>query len=158
MRLQFIDIELAKYLVKNKVPLCSVLDNMTLTPTACRVVPKGVAFKFTEVPDRNASEVLSKGDVTAPIELLPPVDKDSYTIDDFVGMRLQKINQEPFSIVEKADNYGASDIIECKLLEDTLDILKDTVFTAPLTPEIMIDIDFDNNIIIVSDVIDYYIT
>jgi 16S rRNA processing protein RimM len=158
VRLQFIDIDLANYLVKNKVPLYSVLDDKVLTPIACRIVPKGIAFKFSEIPDRNASETLSKGDVTADSALLPEVDEDNYSLDDLVGLTVQKSDNIPIATVTKAYNYGASDIIECITLVNPDNAAeKPKEFTAPVSPDTVLDIDFDKKIISVTEMIDYFI-
>lgn len=156
VRLQFIEADLAHYLVKNKVPLYSVLDDMALTPTACRIVPKGIAFRFAEIPDRTAAERLSKGDVTAPIDLLPEIDEDNYSLDNLVGMIVQKLDNIPIATVQKAYNYGASDIIECSLITGSHSEHSPKEFIAPLSPDTVVEIDFDKKIIVVTDMIDYF--
>ncbi len=155
VRLQFIDSDLAQYLVTNKVPLYSVLDDMVLTPKSCRAVPKGIAFRFLEVPDRNAAERLSKGEITASVDLLPEIDEESYGLNDLVGMCVQKSDNIQIATVQKAYNYGASDIIECVTIADSENTTKE--FTAPMSPDTVIDIDFEKRIIIVTDMIDYFV-
>jgi 16S rRNA processing protein RimM len=155
VRLQFIETDLADYLIKNKVPFYSVSDDKILTPKAYRIVPKGLAFRFLEVPDRNAAEALSKGDITVPIDLLPEIDEDTYGLDDLIGMVVQKSDGIPIATITKAYNFGASDIIECLTIETEQTPPKE--FTAPMSPDTIIDIDFDKKIVIVTDMIDYFI-
>ena len=155
VRLQFIDSELADYIVKNKVPLYSPSDAISLTPKSYRVVPKGIAFRFIEIPDRNAAERLSKGEITAPIDLLPKIDTDNYDLSDLISMTLQKSDNTSIAVVQNAYNFGASDIIECVTIAKLSKEAKE--FTAPLSPDVIIDIDFDNKVILVTDMIDYFI-
>ena len=154
VRLQFIDSDLAEYLVKNKIPLYAVKDDKILTPKAYRIVPKGIAFRFLEITDRTAAEGLSKGDITVPIDLLPEIDEDTYSLDDLIGMVVQKSDNIPIATITQAYNFGASDIIECVTIHNADTPPKE--FTAPMSPDTIIDIDFDNKIVIVTDMIDYF--
>jgi 16S rRNA processing protein RimM len=155
VRLQYIDNDLADYIIKNKVPLYSVLDERTLTPKSYRAVPKGLAFRFLEIPDRTAAEALSKGDVTALIDLLPQATPDDYATSDLIGMVVKKTDNIAFATVQQVYNFGASDIIEC--LTIATDTTPSKEFTAPLIDDVITEIDFDNKIIYVTDMIDYFL-
>jgi ribosomal 30S subunit maturation factor RimM len=157
IRLQFIDIKLAQYLVKHKIPVYLAGKSIQLTPVACRAVSKGIAFKFAEVLNRNDAEKIPKGDIEVQADLLPKATSDNYMIEDFVGFKLRKDNQVFFADVIQSYNFGASDIIECELLIDMLDMKKATVFSIPMTDEIILDINFSTKEILVSDIVDYYL-
>lgn len=156
VRLQYIDTELADYIIKNKIPLYAVSDERTLTPKSYRVVPKGLAFRFLEILDRTAAEGLSKGDLTVPIDVLPPPSEDSYDDDALLDMVLQKKDAKmPLATITKVSNFGSSDILECITIATEAKPAKE--FTAPLIDDVVIDIDFDAKIIYVTDMIDYFI-
>jgi len=158
VRLQFIDLELAHYLVSKKIPLTINATGAILTPVKCRQVPKGVAFYFEEVADRNAAETLPKGELSAPIELLPAVSNENYTLEDLVGVTVYLDNHDKaFATVTQASNYGASDVLECTLLQDMCDKEKGGVFSVPLTPDIIIDLDFEKRILTVTNHVDFFI-
>jgi 16S rRNA processing protein RimM len=156
VRLQYIETDLADYIIKNKIPLYAVIDNRTLTPKSYRSVPKGLAFRFLEIPDRTAAEALSKGDITAPIDLLPEeVSDDGYAADDLVGMIIKKSDNIPLATVQQVVNFGASDIMECVTIATDTTPAKE--FTAPIIDDVVVDIDFDAKIIYVTDMIDYFL-
>lgn len=148
IRVQFLEMDLAKYLVKNKIALYAENDDRTLTPTACRQVPKGIAFKFAEIPDRTAAEALSKGNLGTDYDNLPPVTEDNYDLDDLIDLKLQDEQGNIVGTVFRAYNFGASDIVDC-ISED--DDKKE--FSIPLTPNTVINYDFDEEIIFVTDTV-----
>jgi 16S rRNA processing protein RimM len=155
VRLQFIDIELAQHLIKNKAVFYAGGDTITLTPQSCRAVPKGIAFRFSEVSDRTAAEALPVGDVNIEQHYIPEPTSDDYSLSDLVGMVLIK-DEKPIAHIIDANNYGASDVMECKTY-GTENHEKDLIFSAPMIDDIIKNIDFEKKQIIVTELIEKFI-
>jgi ribosomal 30S subunit maturation factor RimM len=132
-------------------------QQIKLTPIACRTIPNGIAFKFLEILNRDDAEKIPKDEIEAEIDLLPKTTQDNYMIEDLINFKLSKQDGHLFAIVKQCYNFGASDIIECELLQDMINMKKEDIFSIPIIKDVVLDINFDNQEIIVSDNIDYYL-
>lgn len=147
IRVQFIEHDLAKYLVKNRIELYSAADDRILTPLSCRTVAKGIAFKFTEITDRNQAEALSKGDLMANPADLPEINAESYMLEDLVGLDIYNQKNEKIAIIRHAYNFGASDIIDCVAVDNP----SEKEFSVPMIEDIILEFNFEQNHLIVTD-------
>jgi ribosomal 30S subunit maturation factor RimM len=86
---------------------------------------------------------------------LPQATPDDYATSDLIGMVVKKTDNIAFATVQQVYNFGASDIIEC--LTIATDTTPSKEFTAPLIDDVITEIDFDNKIIYVTDMIDYFL-
>ncbi len=117
-------------------------DDRTLTVGASRPFKGGVMVKFTEIPDRNAAELLRGRYVFSPFDELEPPGEDEVYLHELLGMQVQLGGE---TIGEVTAYYELPQGL-------TLDVktVKGSVL-VPYRPEIVERTDSDARVIFVRD-------
>ncbi|MEM6602646.1 MAG: ribosome maturation factor RimM [Pseudomonadota bacterium] len=146
MRVMLDDIS-PERLVKEKIA-CTVQKNgKILTAKSFRAIPKGIAVTFHEITDRNIAEDYPKSALMIPAHYLPPVE-NAY-LDDIVGFRVYNLLREDIAEVINLYNFGAGDVLEMKFSDGK-------IVMVPDNPDIILEIEYDTKVILVSKMIDAY--
>jgi 16S rRNA processing protein RimM len=96
--------------------------------------PKGLIAKVKGVTTREAAEALTGTKLYVPRDRLPEADKDEYYHSDLIGLTAFDAYEAEIGTVVAVHNFGASDIIEVKLLSGGDNLL--LPFTDATVPEI----------------------
>lgn len=141
----------AEDIIEQKIPLIVEKNGKILTLKKVRQAPKGLAATFEEIPDRNVAEEYPKSALCVTAEHIPQDDNPDMLLDDLIGFKIyNRLNQEIGEVID-THNFGASDIFEIKHYETNKEIM------LPDTPDVILDVQYDEKIIIVSDDIDKYL-
>ena len=141
----------AENLIKDKIPCIVQKNNATLTLTKVRNAPKGLAGIFSEIPDRNVAETYPKSALMVDEKYLPELPEDEFFLDDMVGFRVYNQLREDLAEVISVHNFGAGDVFEVKF-QDGKEVM------IPDTPDLILEISYDQKVITVSEQIKKYHT
>ena len=99
----------------------------------------GAVARFAEITNRNAAEALRGTLLTAPRDILPPLDKGEYYHVDLIGLQVVTDAGDTVGTVTDVVNYGATDILE--ILKDPAPEKGHKSFMVPITKEAVIEWD-----------------
>lgn len=133
-------------LVGNKIKCIVDKTKQILTPVKYRVIAGGLAFRFLEIPDRNVAETYPKSSLSISINDIPETqyDDEGEFLEDFIGFSI-KIEHDDHIIgtFDNIYNFGAGDILELKYPDDKTVMI-------PVIDDMIIDIDTEKQVIILS--------
>ncbi|MGM0436687.1 MAG: ribosome maturation factor RimM [Bacillota bacterium] len=105
---------------------------------------KYIAIKFTDINDIGKALELKDYYLKIPRELMVPLKKDEYYIDEIIGFKVKTNKGKELGVLEKVQDTGGTDIFIIKG--------KKKKYMIPATKEIIIEIDEENKLMIVDPI------
>jgi 16S rRNA processing protein RimM len=97
-----------------------------------RAAKDHLVVRFSGIDDRNAAERLTNLRLFVPRTRLPATDADEFYHADLVGLKAVDANGNEFGTVIAVQNFGAGDLLEIKIPDDSETVLMPfTVTTVP---------------------------
>ena len=141
----------AEEIIEKKIPLIVEKNGKILTLKKVRQAPKGLAATFEEITNRNIAEEYPKSALCVAEQHLPQEANPHMLLDDLIGFKIyNRLNQEIGEVID-THNFGASDIFEIKHYETGKEIM------LPDTPDVVLEVSYNEEVITVSDAIDKYL-
>jgi len=134
-RFEFLD---RVFLVKDEVTIEKNIETVRIHNG------KYIAIKFTDTNDIGEALELKDYFVKIPRELMVPLEKDEYYIDEIIGFRVKTINGKELGILKSVQDTGGADIFFVKG--------KNKEYMIPASKEIVTEVDEDKKLMIVKPI------